>query len=129
MTYSSRVRVLSYFLPSMIGSVLLNIPKFLEATLVPMTVVNHEDNVSTEIIIYNVTSLRLDPDYMYYYIHWTRSEIEIYIYLRLEIYIFRDIYFPLFPPFSNNIMVILKLVRSIKKICCKRKISNDNLKF
>ena len=72
LTYSSRVRVLSYFLPSMIGSVLLNIPKFLEATLVPMTVVDHETNISSEIIIYNVTSLRLDPDYMYYYIHWTR---------------------------------------------------------
>ena len=23
-------------------------------------------------LIYNVTSLRVDPDYMYYYIHWTR---------------------------------------------------------
>jgi len=72
LTYSSRVRVLSYFLPSMIGSVLLNIPKFLEATLVPMTMVDHETNITSEIIIYNVTSLRLDPDYMYYYIHWTR---------------------------------------------------------
>ena len=31
------------------------------------------NNGTEEIVIYNVTSLRLDPDYMYYYIHWTRS--------------------------------------------------------
>ena len=29
-------------------------------------------NVTREVMIYNVTSLRVDPDYMYYYIHWTR---------------------------------------------------------
>ena len=29
-------------------------------------------NVTREVLIYNVTSLRVDPDYMYYYIHWTR---------------------------------------------------------
>ena len=29
-------------------------------------------NVTREVVIYNVTSLRVDPDYMYYYIHWTR---------------------------------------------------------
>ena len=33
----------------------------------------HYRNVTREVVIYNVTSLRLDPDYMYYYIHWTRS--------------------------------------------------------
>ena len=32
-----------------------------------------ENNVTEEIVIYNVTSLRVDPDYVYYYIHWTRS--------------------------------------------------------
>ena len=32
-----------------------------------------KNNGTEEIVIYNVTSLRIDPDYMYYYIHWTRS--------------------------------------------------------
>ena len=73
MTYSSRTRVLTYLLPSMLGSVLLNIPKFLEAQLVTVDMMDSETNMTNEVVMYNVTSLRLDPDYMYYYIHWTRS--------------------------------------------------------
>ena len=72
-TYSSRTRVLSYFLPSMLGSLALNIPKFLEAKLDTLTFTDTGTNDTSEMVIYNVTSLRLDPDYMYYYIHWTRS--------------------------------------------------------
>ena len=72
-TYSSRTRVLTYLLPSMLGSVLLNIPKFLEAQLVTVDMMDSETNMTNEVVMYNVTSLRLDPDYMYYYIHWTRS--------------------------------------------------------
>ena len=70
-TYSSSVRVMTYIIPSMILSILLNIPKFLEAK--HDTVVYQDDNnVTHETVIYNVTSLRVNPDYMYYYIHWTR---------------------------------------------------------
>ena len=72
LTYSSRTRVLSYFLPSMLGSVILNIPKFLEAKLDTISYTEAGTNDTIEVVIYNVTSLRLDPDYMYYYIHWTR---------------------------------------------------------
>ena len=72
LTYSSKTRVLSYFLPSMLGSVLLNIPKFLEAKLDTLTYLDSETNDTLELVTLNVTSLRLDPDYMYYYIHWTR---------------------------------------------------------
>ena len=64
--------MLSYFLPSMLGSVLLNIPKFLEAKLDTLSYTEAGTNDTIEVVIYNVTSLRLDPDYMYYYIHWTR---------------------------------------------------------
>ena len=64
--------MLSYFLPSMLGSVLLNIPKFLEAKLDTVSYPQTGTNDTINIVIYNVTSLRLDPDYMYYYIHWTR---------------------------------------------------------
>ena len=55
----------------MVLSILLNIPKFLEAKH-DIVEYQDEDNVTQEMLIYNVTSLRVDPDYMYYYIHWTR---------------------------------------------------------
>ena len=55
----------------MVLSILLNIPKFLEAKH-DLVEYQDEDNVTQEMVIYNVTSLRVDPDYMYYYIHWTR---------------------------------------------------------
>ena len=55
----------------MILSILLNIPKFLEAKH-DLVEYQDEDNMTQEMVIYNVTSLRVDPDYMYYYIHWTR---------------------------------------------------------
>ena len=55
----------------MIFSVLLNIPKFMEAQLVTVMVMD-ANNQTSEVMMYNVTSLRMDPNYMYYYIHWTR---------------------------------------------------------
>ena len=70
-TYSSSVRVMTYILPSMLCSILLNIPKFLEAKIDKFEYLD-DDNVTHETVLYNVTSLRLNPDYMYYYIHWTR---------------------------------------------------------
>ena len=70
-TYSSGARVMTYFLPSMIFSIILNIPKFMEAQLVTVMVMD-ANNQTSEVMMYNVTSLRMDPNYMYYYIHWTR---------------------------------------------------------
>ena len=55
----------------MILSILLNIPKFLEAKHETL-VYQDENNITQERVIFNVTSLRVNPDYMYYYIHWTR---------------------------------------------------------
>ena len=69
-SYSSTWRVLAYILPSFLSSIVLNIPKFLEAQLETFTYM--QDNETHHHLIYNVTSLRLNQDYMYYYIHWTR---------------------------------------------------------
>jgi len=55
----------------MLASILLNIPKFLEARLQVLEWTNSE-NVTVETVWYNVTSLRINPDYVYYYVHWTR---------------------------------------------------------
>ena len=62
---------MTYIIPSMILSILLNIPKFLEAKHETLEY-QDENNVTQERVIFNVTSLRVNPDYMYYYIHWTR---------------------------------------------------------
>ena len=31
-----------------------------------------EANTTQEVVYFNVTSLRIHPDYVYYYVHWTR---------------------------------------------------------
>ena len=69
-THSSSVRLASYLIPSMLASLLLNLPKFLEARLENFTYVHN--NVTRSNLIINVTSLRVNPDYSYYYIGWTR---------------------------------------------------------
>ena len=63
--------MLSYVLPSLLLSITLNVPKFFEARLVTIEV-EDENQTIVEIIDYDVTELRLDPDYIYYYIHWIR---------------------------------------------------------
>ena len=69
-THSSRRRLASYLIPSMLASILLNLPKFLEARLENLTYVHN--NVTRSNLVINVTSLRINPDYSYYYIGWTR---------------------------------------------------------
>ena len=67
------------------GSLLLNIPKFLEARLDTVSLGPDEASNTTRLeVIYNVTSLRLNPDYMYYYIHWTRSTYPISVSIRIK---------------------------------------------
>ena len=67
------------------GSLLLNIPKFLEARLDTVSLGPDEaSNITRLEVIYNVTSLRLNPDYMYYYIHWTRSQYPISVSIRIK---------------------------------------------
>ena len=56
-TYSSKVRVMTYVLPTFAGSVILNIPKFLEAKHVH-TWERDEVNNLRNVLTYNVTSLR-----------------------------------------------------------------------
>ena len=71
LSHSSRVHLLTYILPSILISVVLNIPKFLETELVR---VNYTDanNVTVTVTDYDVTHLRLDPEYILFYTHWTR---------------------------------------------------------
>ena len=62
---------MSYVVPSLLLSLVLNFPKFLEAKLETKEV--FDDNMTVvKIIDYDVTELRQDPDYIYYYVHWIR---------------------------------------------------------
>ena len=64
--YSWSRHLATYILPAFLLSVLLNIPKFFETELVLREV---RDEVVYD---YNITALRLHPDYILYYTHWTR---------------------------------------------------------
>ena len=68
---SPSVHLTAYILPPLLASVILNIPKFFETELVTIEI--EDDNGSTvQLVDYNITSLRFDPSYILYYIHWTR---------------------------------------------------------
>ena len=67
---SSSLHLLTYILPPMVVSVLVNIPKFFETELVTLEYVD-EANLTHKYVDYNTTSLSLSPAYMLYYTHWT----------------------------------------------------------
>ena len=69
--YSSSLHLAVYILPALLLSVILNIPKFLETELVTVNMVD-DSGASVQMIDYNITDLRKDPDYIFYYINWTR---------------------------------------------------------
>ena len=63
-------RVLVYALPSLLLSLVINIPRLLELELV--TSFTDARNITHEVTAVNLTPLRTDPLYITYYIHWTR---------------------------------------------------------
>ena len=71
LSHSSRVHLMTYVLPSILVSIALNIPKFLETQFVTRNVTDAK-NVTTLVTDYDVTDLRLDQDYIFYYTNWTR---------------------------------------------------------
>ena len=71
LSHSSKVHLLTFVFPSVIASILLNIPKFFETHLVSRNETNGI-NGTVVIIDYEATDLRLHPDYIFYYTHFTR---------------------------------------------------------
>jgi len=87
--YSVKRRTLSYIIPVVLLSIILNIPKFMETKFEWTAIHKHPNgteieslaesttaNYSAAVIDYKielgVTALRDDPDYIRYYINWTR---------------------------------------------------------
>ena len=69
--HSSAIHLLTYILPPIIFSLILNIPKFLEAEFY-IAEERIAPNVTQESLKFRFTELRLNPTYIYYYTHWTR---------------------------------------------------------
>ena len=57
-------RVMNYFLPVIVLSTLINIPKFLEVEVVYQTYLTEDNVTSLQNISYEFTDLRMDPDYI-----------------------------------------------------------------
>ena len=70
---SRRIHSLVFIIPPIIISFLMNIPKFMETELFYINVTNIIDGKKDYLLDYRVTSLRKDPDYIYYYVHWFRN--------------------------------------------------------
>ena len=71
LSHSSKVHLLTYIIPPIFMAVIINIPKFLEVKFVMRNQTN-SDNITNEILSYDITPLRRDPVYVYYYIRWTK---------------------------------------------------------
>ena len=67
--------ICSYVIPVILMAMLLNIPKFLEAQFTWIPIRNNETGNSDLMeyeIGYKTTDLRDDPNYIQFYINWTR---------------------------------------------------------
>ena len=69
---STRIHFLTFILPALVLAFIFNIPKFFETKLVKIESFNIEANLTKELYDYEITSLRLNPDYIFYYIHLAR---------------------------------------------------------
>ena len=70
-SYSRSFHFLCYILPAIFMATMVNIPKFFETELVTLNVTDTLNNTKG-VIDYEVTNLRLDEDYVFYYTVWTR---------------------------------------------------------
>ena len=63
---------MKYTLPNIVFSVIFNLPKFFEFDVQEIVETNSETNMTYAKINLNPTNLRLDDNYVYYYVNWSR---------------------------------------------------------
>ena len=68
---SSWYHALVFILPTIIISVFINLPRFFELKLI-YTKVMDTNNITRDVVNIGPTPLRLEPDYIEFYIFWTR---------------------------------------------------------
>ena len=69
---SKGIHFLTFILPALALAFIFNIPKFFETELVQIDRFNKDENITEEIYDYEITSLRMNPEYIFYYIHIAR---------------------------------------------------------
>ena len=69
---SKVIHFLTFILPALVLAFIFNIPKFFETELVQIVQFNKDENITEEIYDYEITSLRMNPEYIFYYIHTAR---------------------------------------------------------
>ena len=63
---------MKYTVPNIVFSVIFNLPKFFEFDVQEIVETNSETNSTYIKINLNPTNLRLDDNYVYYYVNWSR---------------------------------------------------------
>ena len=69
---SKTIHFLTFILPALALAFIFNIPKFFETELVHIKHFNKDENITEEIYDYEITSLRMNPKYIFYYINLSR---------------------------------------------------------
>lgn len=70
-SYSKNAHLIIFVLPSILFSTLINIPKFFETKITKFNKTD-ENNTTREVMDCDVTNLRLNQDYIFYYTYWTQ---------------------------------------------------------
>ena len=69
---SSLFHHLTFIILPVFLATILNIPKFFEFEFVHVNKTDAETNVTKAVLDYDLTRLRYNPDYIFYYIHLTK---------------------------------------------------------
>ena len=70
-SYSQKTHLILYVLLPVLFSILINIPKFFETEIVKANMTD-ENNITVEVLDYDITNIRFIKDYLFYYIFLTR---------------------------------------------------------
>lgn len=69
---SFKTHFLTYILPAFTLAFVFNIPKFFETKLIKIERINEKTNNIEELYDWEITNLRLSPEYIFYYVHCAR---------------------------------------------------------
>ena len=70
-SYSQKTHFICYILPPVLCSILINIPKFFETEIVKVNMTD-ENNITLEVLDYDITNMRFNKENIFYYTFLTR---------------------------------------------------------
>ena len=122
-TESKIPRYMKYLIPSLLFSIVLNIPKFFELELI--TSFTDQYNITHSLVEVGVTSIRTNPIYMTYYLLWTRLK-NINVKFLIKFCFFR-VTVTVFIPFCFLSILNLQIYRKLKSPCLERNKPRDDM--